>query len=255
MISAEGPNSTFAEVCDYQAARLKQFRDQHPDLDTVFSAVLNAADALLSSITLLPRLTRTEAYRWRLWQTVTNYQRQSLLLITAANTDAGFALLRLAAELARDVSVIADDDNRLNLWIDRRDRRQQREYRRLFRFNDGTNFGKLAHKTYDFCSDFGIHGHVSDFMNLEWIGHVRTKDGNQFLTGRVSDSGILSALQIWLPAFPALQFLCADTFLGRHEATLSEVYGLFVRGLGVTIEPTVNAIGRRLSETARSNRN
>ena len=78
---------------------------------------------------------------------------------------------------------------------------------------------------------------------------------SEFIAGRVSESGVLTPLQIWLAAFPALQILCIDTFLSKHEATLSEPYCLFVRLMEVAIDPMITAIDIRLAELRAAKRN
>src|ERR1700722_13686756 len=112
MPDEDAPNA-FGKLCDTRQERLTQFREDYPDLDLVLSAALNAGDLIVGSITLARGLTITETHRWMMWQTLFGYQQQSLLLIVSGNTDAGLALIRLAMELARDVAVIQDYDERL----------------------------------------------------------------------------------------------------------------------------------------------
>jgi hypothetical protein len=64
---------------------------------------------------------------------------------------------------------------------------------------------------------------------------------------KVSDSGVLSALQIWLAAFGPLHLLCLETFDAKHGRTLAEPYQLFV-GMMEALGPVLKAIGRRLRE-------
>jgi hypothetical protein len=237
--------NAFGELCASQHERLSKFREEYPDLEVVFGAALNAGNLAVGSISLICGMTTVESLRWVMWQTVFEYQKQSLLLIVGAHTDAGLALIRLAAELARGVAVIRDDAERLDLWARRRDPARQREYRRIFRFDDETSAGKMAHQVYDLCSEFGVHGHDSDVMHLEPLGKFSASGRDKLLMMKVSDSGVLSALQIWLAAFVPLHLLCFEAFVAKHQRTLAEPHQHFV-GLTEVLGPVLKAIDRRL---------
>ncbi|HTB15472.1 MAG TPA: hypothetical protein VK752_28070 [Bryobacteraceae bacterium] len=244
------PNS-FARLCDTQHERLTQFREDYPDLDVVLSAALNVGHLIVGSISLIRGLTVTETHRWMMWQTLLGYQQQSLLLIVSGNTDAGLALIRLAMELGRDVAVIQDHDERLELWLKRRDPARRGEYRRLFRFDDGTAAGAMARKAYDLCSEFGVHGHVSDAMHFEVVGGFAPPGRDEFAMLRISDAGVLSALQIWLTAFAWPHILCLETFGEKHGQELAEPSRLFMQMVDA-IGPILTAIAVRLKELAAS---
>ena len=66
-----------------------------------------------------PGITSIETHRLTMWQSVTNYQGQSLILLLDHRLDSGYALLRLAAELSRDVYCIGNDESRLKLGLKR----------------------------------------------------------------------------------------------------------------------------------------
>jgi hypothetical protein len=245
--------TAFQELCKSHHERLRVFREEYPDLDVVFGAALDVGKLVVGSISLVSNLTITETHRWMMWQTVFEYQKQSLLLLTTGNTDAGLALLRLASELSRDVAVIRDDEIRLDLWMKRRGPTRQREYRRLFRFDD-TAAGTKAHNTYEFCSEYGVHGHVSDAMHLERVGTFLPPNRDEFAVLTVSDSGVLSALQVWLAAFGSLHQLCLETFVPKHGEILSEPSRLFMQMIEA-IGPILKAISTRLHQLAASRPN
>lgn len=212
----ENETGAFAEICAFQSDNLQDFRKAHPDLDVVFNATLNAGTAAVGSLITVRLTTAIETYRWLFWQILFNYQQQSLLLIVGGNTDAGLALLRLATELARDIAFIGNDPKRLELWLNRRDRKNQREYRKLFRFDETDSFGAFARQAYDLCSELGVHGHLSDLAGGEWVGTFDHPQGAKFALRKISESGILRALQIWLGAFTPLHILCLETFLPKY---------------------------------------
>jgi hypothetical protein len=149
--------------------------------------------------------------------------------------------------------VIRDDEMRLDLWMKRRGPTRQREYRRLFRFDD-TAAGTKAHNTYEFCSEYGVHGHVSDAMHLERVGTFLPPNRDEFAVLTVSDSGVLSALQVWLAAFGSLHQLCLETFVPKHGEILSEPSRLFIQMIEA-IGPILKAISTRLHQLAASRPN
>jgi hypothetical protein len=249
MTAHEHDQNAFGELCASQHERLSKFREEYPDLEMVFGAALNAGYLAVGSISLIRGMTTAETRRWLMWQTMFEYQKHSLLLIVGAHTDAGLALIRLAAELSRDVAAIRDNAERLDLWDKRRDPTRQREYRKIFRFDDETSAGKTAHQVYDLCSEIGVHGHDSDVTYLEPVGKFSASGRDGLLMMKVSDSGVLRALQIWLAAFGPLHLLCFGTFDAKHGRTLAEPYQMF-GGTMETLRPVLRAIDRRLRELA-----
>jgi hypothetical protein len=101
------------EWLSFEQESIQKFKESHPDLWKVFGESINLARNVPFVIGQQAGLTEIEMHRLYLWQKVLHYQTQSIFLLLQAQLDAGFALLRLAAELCRDVIRTADDENML----------------------------------------------------------------------------------------------------------------------------------------------
>jgi hypothetical protein len=90
----------------------------------------------------------------------------------------------------------------------------------------------MARQAYDLCSEFGVHGHVSDAMHFEVVGGFFPPGRDEFAMLRISDEGVLSALQIWLTALGWPHILCLQTFGEKHGQALAESSRLFMQMVG-----------------------
>ena len=64
-----------------------------------------------------------------MWQTVLEYQMESFFLLICRRLDLGLAVLRMAAELARDIARIGGHHNRLDIWLSRgKGKMEQKRY-------------------------------------------------------------------------------------------------------------------------------
>ena len=63
--------------------------------------------------------------RYMLWKTMYDYIEQSLILLLKTRIDEGYALLRMAAELSRDIARIPENDNFI-LWKERANSHQDK---------------------------------------------------------------------------------------------------------------------------------
>ncbi len=170
----------------------------------------------------------TDPHRLMMWYTLLDYQMESFLLIVARRLGAGVALLRLASELARDVSRIGTDEARVATWMARHSSKQdRRRYRQEFVFEDGDRIEAYVHQLYDLASNQGVHGHVLD------SGHsvpTATSPDGAFLKLEIPDVVIYKTLAIWLAAAFPLNELCARTFRCFNGGDLTEAYTGFKEG-------------------------
>jgi len=100
------------------------------------------------------------------WGSVRRYQINSLLEIFARNLDEGLAILRMATELSRALKAIAKDPTVYSVWIKGDDRRS-REFKAAAKFDLNDPVEKSVFNTYDFCSNYGTHGHKTSAGYLE----------------------------------------------------------------------------------------
>jgi len=201
---------------------IREFSQNHPDVWGVIGSNINFAQMLQSVIGQQPNLSMIEVHRHVMWQTVFDYQVQSIILILQHKLDAGLALLRMAAELSRDVYSIGNNQTKLDLWMEKNDK--NREYRDSFKFDQTLPQAKMVFDIYKLCSAFGVHGHVSNNMNSRLIGRAGRDDELALLD--VSDIGILDSVGTWLMGFAPMHHLCAKEFLLSRLPNMPEVFTL-----------------------------
>jgi hypothetical protein len=158
-----------------------------------------------------------------MWQTVLDYQMQSIVLILQHKLDSGLALLRMAAELSRDVHVIGKDDARMDLWVEKEKRK--REYQNVFKFDTSLPPGQMVYNIYKLCSAFGVHGHISNHMFSELVGQGGN-DGQLAFTD-VSEIGILDSVETWLMGFVPMHHLCSNEFFASRPAELFQQFSFW----------------------------
>ena len=178
-----------------------------------------------------------------MWQTVLDYQTQSVILILQHNLNTGLALLRMAAELSRDVHVIGSDEARLSLWMEKNEKR--REYQKTFKFNRSLPQAQIVFDIYKLCSAFGVHGHVSNSMHSELVGRAG-KDG-QFALLDVSEIGVLESVGTWLMGFAPMHHLCSREFFANRLSNLVEEFS-FLREFEMSSMELVQSYHASLKE-------
>jgi hypothetical protein len=233
------------EYLQIQQTHILGFAQSHPDIWQLFSTCFNVSNMLMIAIGHQPNLSIIETYRLVLWQSVLHYQSQALVLILNHHLDAGYALLRLAAELSRDIYCVGDDENLLNLWKDKENRR--REYQDRFKFDNKSPIGRTVFDTYKLCSKYGVHGHITNSIFSEPIGFVDKEE--KILLLDISELGILDAIHIWLTAFVPIQSLCVNTFFESHKSHFYEEFGIFTQ-FGITMAETLKDL-RKVIEMIR----
>jgi hypothetical protein len=208
------------EWLSFEQESISKFKKEYPDVWSFFGECINLARAIPYTIGQQEGHTEIEMHRLFLWQKVLHYQTQSLFLLLQSQLDAGFALLRLASELSRDVIRIADDKEMLAIWTDREDR--SKEYRNLFKFDANSPDEELVFNIYKFASKFGVHGHMTDTMFSEAIGST-VKDASIISFG-VSNIGILDAVHMWMMSFLPMHHICAKSFMSKYFVARPEIF-------------------------------
>jgi len=220
------------------------FPASYSDLTTVIDTALLTTNTLAYDTTLdLGAKSIAKTHCGLMWQTAADYQRQSRIYILARELDTGFALLRIATELARDAYVIGKDERRLDLWLNREE--QAEEYKKRFKFDQTIPEGKAAFDIYKLCSRFGVHGHTTSLLHAKSTGETTT-DGNGVIMN-TDERAIFSGLQIWLRTiFPIHALFCQAFRL--HKAPVGEPYRMFVQlvsALSPILEGVDNKVGLR----------
>ncbi|RLC70157.1 MAG: hypothetical protein DRI81_19480 [Chloroflexi bacterium] len=211
------------EILRFQHRWIREFTEEHPGVWDIIGSDINVIQMTQLAVGHQPNLSMIEVHRLHMWQTVLNYQTQSVILILQHDLNTGLALLRMAAELSRDVHVIGSADARLSLWMEKNKKRH--EYRKTFRFNRSLPQAEIVFGVYNLCSSFGVHGHVSNSMYSELAGRAG-KDG-KFALLDVSEIGILESVGTWLMGFAPMHHLCAREFFDNRLSNLTEEFSLF----------------------------
>ncbi len=217
------PLSESPELDSLLERKLANFREFQKGQEGVWGTISGAylvSRGLVAAVAKDGALSTVGAHRLMMWQTVLEYQMESFFLLIDRRLDEGLALLRMAAELARDVARISDDATQLNAWLNRTNGKAQRNaYRDAFRFSDSDSTEAYVHKLYDLASTFGIHGHMLTSSNLK--PNHQSPDG-KVLALEVPDVEVYRTLAIWLAAFFPLQELCHRAFRsdGRNRRTV-----------------------------------
>lgn len=110
---------------------------------------------------------RTQEFlnRLGLWGAVRRYQISSILEIFSRNLDEGLALLRMATEVTRVLKAVSTDPAVWAIWV-KGDERKSAEFKRAAKFDLTDPVQKAVFAAYNFCTDYGTHGHRTSALYL-----------------------------------------------------------------------------------------
>jgi len=149
------------------------------------------------------------AWRYMLWRTMYDYIETSILLLIKTRIDEGYALLRMASELARDIARIAENQNNFNMWKNRASFHNKEEYKTVFRFNKSDSYEKRIFNLYNLASVYGVHSHQTRDMNLSHLGELVY---SKLVRINVSERKMIDSLNLWLFSFFPLHIVAGKTF-------------------------------------------
>jgi hypothetical protein len=204
---------------------LRHFRSDWQNVWLMADAVYIASKNLIGSF--LRVSSATAIHRLMMWQTVLGYLMQSFALAVDKQLDESMALLRMAAELARDMARLGERPELIDLWLSRRSEKVDRKkVRDSFRFDENDATEKQLRSLYDLASSYGIHGHLTTAMSLEPTG--KSEDG-EVLALQVGEPDVHGQLTIWFTAFMTVQFVCIKSFHNEKTHDSSHAVQLFLR--------------------------
>lgn len=199
-------------LLERKLANFREFQKGQEGVWGIVDAAYLASRALVGAVAKEGRLSAVGAHRLMMWQSILDYQMESFFLLIDRRLDEGLALLRMAAELARDVARISENETLLDAWLNRMGGNAQKTaYRRNFRFSDSDGTEAYIHKLYDLASTFGIHGHTLTSSKLQ---PTRVSPDGEVIALELPDEEVYRTLEIWLAAFFPLQELCHRGFRG-----------------------------------------
>lgn len=137
-----------------------------PNIWNIVGEVIERTDSLMHTVYEEQGKDKETLIILGLWSSVRRYQINSILNIFSRNLDEGLAILRMAAELSGILKAIKRDEKNYKKWVKRRDKHSASfKEDAKFDLNDPTE--KRIFETYNFCSDFGTHGHKTSPVYLE----------------------------------------------------------------------------------------
>jgi hypothetical protein len=221
---AQSDSPELDSLLERKVGNFRRFAQHQKQVWDTVSSMYLVSRGLVAAVVRDRGISDVSTHRLMMWQTVLEYQMESFFLLIDTRLDAGLALLRMGAELARDTARISDNDALLSLWLDRsRGRAQRRAYRDTFRFVDSDRVEAYVHRLYELASEFGVHGHLSVNSGVQPF-HV--SPNGEFVALGVPDFEVYRALEIWFAAFFPLQDLCNRGFrtAARPATTLAAVH-------------------------------
>ena len=169
--------------------------------------IIAARVLVMATLENLPGDDRSSTLRYMLWRTMYGYVETSLLLLIKTRIDEGYALLRMAAELTRDIARIAENQGNYDIWIDRLSVHNKEKYKKIFQFNKNDEYEKHLFRLYNLASDHGVHGHQTRDMHLRPLGLQ-----GKYIKINVPKREMLDLLNVWLFAFFPLHIIVGRTF-------------------------------------------
>ena len=149
-------------------ASLAEFKREQEEVCILVNSAYLAARTMIVAVLKDGLSGELSSHRFMMWQTVLEYQVESFFLLVSRRLDEGLAVLRMTAELARDLVRIGDDHRLLNTWLNRAsDKTERKIYRTEFRFSDTDQVEAHVHRLYDLASVFGIHGHSTTSVSMQ----------------------------------------------------------------------------------------
>lgn len=187
---------------------ITDFFDSQPVIYELIDAmIISARGSIMTAMENLPE-DECSTFRYMLWRTMYDYVETSLLLLIKTRIDEGYALLRMAAELTRDIARMAETQKNFEMWQNRASLHNGEAYRNIFRFNKNDAHEKHVFSLYNLASVYGVHSHQTRDAHLSHLGVVQGK----YIKLKVSKRKMLDALTLWLFSFFPLHIVAASTF-------------------------------------------
>jgi hypothetical protein len=221
--------SSLREMLDHDKEVVLTFFEMQPEVYEILDTMIMTSRALLwQAIDNLPeetniRLTMTAM----LWQTMCDYVEQSLLLIIKTQLDAGYAVLRMASELARDIARIDENDHNFAMWNDKAKNHNTDDYKSVFKFNKEDPTERFVYTLYNTTSIMGVHGHTTRAAHMRKLGPVSVKD-KEYMAYNVTHREVLDALVVWLFAFFPINIMAAKPFINIYSGLEENPFDFFI---------------------------
>lgn len=197
------------KTADHRHGGLHEFANVHPDVWDLIEEYILSARLVHQSVQRCVTESQREAWTLILIRSTYDYLEDSLYLLLASRVDAGYALLRLAAESARTAARISESDENFNTWLDYRISTGKKTKKPGFEFNESDPIERGVYLTYKKCSDFGVHSHIT---SVAFESECKLTPNGDYVMTRASDLDVLETLLVWLHAFIPALFLASKGF-------------------------------------------
>ena len=175
-------------------------------------------------------VTDGHAHVWlgQMLQTLHSYFRNSALLLVTHSFDEGFSLLRMAAELSRDISCVAANPALITVWLRRRDSDEaQRVYRKAFRFDTASSEGRNAFAAYEFACGYGTHGHLTTLFS----GRPTATGYSGMVSLTPTTKEAVDTLRVWLSTLFSLYEVSLRWDLLPSEPAVQAIHKAYLQGI------------------------
>jgi hypothetical protein len=229
--------SVIFDIWKSKDERVNSFLQNYPKIPELLNSIFETPRILIS-VAQKSDLSTEQTVLLQLWRTVYDYQEDSLFLLICRRFDAGFALLRMAAELARDIARMAEDSANYAMWQSKDKIKSEEYYRQTFRFDKKNPAEKFVWDQYNIFTNFGIHGHLTSVSHLEKVGE--TEDGEYALLS-IPDAAVVRSIGLWMAAYLPVHQVCQSAFRKQISETDPKLLDL-VESMQVSFVPDIKAL-------------
>lgn len=202
---------------------IERFRINQHGLWTTLNYGCFSAHGLIVAAACHGKHQLKEVFPEMLWQRVLQYQINSLFSLVARNLDEGYAILRLAADLAKDMARLAGAPGLEAVWNNRLKGDGKEAYSKKFHFHPNQSRDEdQVKRLWDLTSKFAIHGHVVGGMAST---KVQTDGSIAFLS--IPDMEVMKSIRLWMVGFLSVHALCMrpyEPFEGEVKKYFNEIY-------------------------------
>jgi hypothetical protein len=230
------------EKIDHDYKLVIDFFEAQPGVYDLINEMLDSVQILLSiTCENIVETDKNAFQRYMLWITLHEYIEESLLLLIKTRLDESFALLRMSAELSRDIARISESKTNYDLWSEKRTRNDK--YKKVFRFNNNDKLETFIYSLYKLSSNYGVHGHQTRDIHLSHLGEVINE---RFIRVNVPEKQLYKALNIWLRAFFPLHRMVIRTYEASFKQLTPDPLEWF-NEFEMTVTPILSDVEKRIN--------
>lgn len=144
----------------------KEIEQKFPQIWDTVGEVIQRTNSLMYRVHEEQERGKSREVLFGLWGSIRRYQINSILNIFSRHLDEGLAVLRMAAELSKTLKAVNQSEKNYKAWMRRKDKHSA-TFQTDAKFDLTDSEEKRIFDTYNFCSDYGTHGHKTSAAYLE----------------------------------------------------------------------------------------